>query len=244
MLRIKKNLTESHPRVLYLTAGAAGMYCGSCLHDNALAGALRQDDVDVVLLPMYTPIRVDTEDNSLQRVMMGGIHLYLRQNWKWYRGLPRAWTRWLDHPRVIRWLAGQRIKTDGSDLGELALSMLRGDAGLFREEFVEMVDWIRQELRPDLIIFSNLFIAGAAPRLLRETGVPMLAVLQGDDVFWDQLADPFREQALDELRRLVASFSAFLVHSQAYGQRLAPLLGISLDRLHSIPLGLDSGAAR
>jgi hypothetical protein len=27
-------------RIVYLTAGAAGMYCGSCLHDNALAKAL------------------------------------------------------------------------------------------------------------------------------------------------------------------------------------------------------------
>jgi len=27
-------------RILQLTAGAAGMYCGTCLRDNSLAGAL------------------------------------------------------------------------------------------------------------------------------------------------------------------------------------------------------------
>ncbi len=27
-------------RIVYLAAGAAGMYCGSCLHDNTLAAAL------------------------------------------------------------------------------------------------------------------------------------------------------------------------------------------------------------
>ena len=28
------------PKVVYLTAGAGGMYCGSCLRDNALAAGL------------------------------------------------------------------------------------------------------------------------------------------------------------------------------------------------------------
>ena len=27
-------------KIIYLAAGAAGMYCGSCLHDNTLAAAL------------------------------------------------------------------------------------------------------------------------------------------------------------------------------------------------------------
>ena len=203
------------------------------------SGALRQRSVDVVLLPLYTPIRVDSEDYSMQRVVMGGIHLYLRQHWNWYRRLPRSWTRWLDHPRVIRWLAGNRVKTDASELGELTLSMLRGDAGLFRDEFTELVDWIQRDLEPDLIIFSNLFLAGAAPRLSQETDLPMLAVLQGDDVFLDQLTDSFRDQALHELRRLVSRFSGFLVHSREYGQRLSQLLEIPADQLHPIPLGLE-----
>ena len=33
-------MTTSGPRIAYITAGAGGMYCGSCLHDNALAAAL------------------------------------------------------------------------------------------------------------------------------------------------------------------------------------------------------------
>ena len=30
-------------KIVYLTAGAAGMYCGACLHDNALAVALDRE---------------------------------------------------------------------------------------------------------------------------------------------------------------------------------------------------------
>ena len=41
-------------RILSITAGAAGMYCGSCLHGNTLAAALRALGEDVLLVPLYT----------------------------------------------------------------------------------------------------------------------------------------------------------------------------------------------
>ena len=37
-------------RIAYITAGAAGMYCGSCLHDNTLAAALLKLGEDVLLV--------------------------------------------------------------------------------------------------------------------------------------------------------------------------------------------------
>ena len=46
-------------RIAYITAGAAGMYCGSCMHDNTLAAALARLGHDALLVPTYTPIRTD-----------------------------------------------------------------------------------------------------------------------------------------------------------------------------------------
>ena len=46
-------------KIVYLAAGAGGMYCGSCLHDNTLAAALMRLGEDVLLMPTYTPIRTD-----------------------------------------------------------------------------------------------------------------------------------------------------------------------------------------
>ena len=42
-------------RILSITAGAAGMYCGSCFRDNALAAELMARGHDVTLVPVYTP---------------------------------------------------------------------------------------------------------------------------------------------------------------------------------------------
>ena len=51
-------------RILSITAGAAGMYCGSCLRDNALAVELLARGHDVTLLPLYTPTRTDEPNVS------------------------------------------------------------------------------------------------------------------------------------------------------------------------------------
>jgi hypothetical protein len=51
-------------RIAYITAGAAGMFCGSCLHDNTLVAALRGLGHDALLIPTYTPIRTDEVDVS------------------------------------------------------------------------------------------------------------------------------------------------------------------------------------
>ena len=67
---------DSRSKIAYITAGAAGMYCGSCIHDNTLASALLTKDVDIALIPTYTPIRTDEHDVSLDHVFFGGIVPY------------------------------------------------------------------------------------------------------------------------------------------------------------------------
>ncbi len=65
-------------RILDITAGAAQMYCGSCLRDNALATELLARGHDVLLVPMYTPTLTDEPNVSGGRVFFGGISVYLQ----------------------------------------------------------------------------------------------------------------------------------------------------------------------
>ena len=59
-------------KIAYIAAGAAGMYCGSCLRDNAVASALMRLGHEVTLVPLYTPLRLDREDVTGSRVFFGG----------------------------------------------------------------------------------------------------------------------------------------------------------------------------
>ena len=75
-------------RLLYLTAGAAEMYCGSCLRDNALAAALLARGHDVVLTPIYTPTTTDEPNVSASRVFFGGVSVFLEQHVPLFRYTP------------------------------------------------------------------------------------------------------------------------------------------------------------
>ena len=65
-------------RILSVTAGAASMYCGSCLRDNALAAQLITRGHDVTLIPLYTPLLSDEANVTRPEVLFGGISIYLQ----------------------------------------------------------------------------------------------------------------------------------------------------------------------
>ena len=75
-------------RILSITAGAAGMYCGSCFRDNALARELMARHHDVTLMPVYTPTRTDETNVSRSGVLFGGISVYLQQYSSLFRKTP------------------------------------------------------------------------------------------------------------------------------------------------------------
>src|ERR1700757_3467562 len=111
-------------RIAYITAGAAGMYCGSCMHDNTLVSALAAQGHDALLIPTYTPIRTDEADVSQQRVFLGGINVYLQEKFALFRHTPWVLDRLLDARRLLRWVSRFAVNTKYEDLGDLTVSML------------------------------------------------------------------------------------------------------------------------
>src|SRR5438034_11393605 len=121
-------------RILSITAGAAGMYCGSCSRDNGLAVELRKRGHDVTLIPLYTPSTTDEANVSRDRVLFGGISIYLQQHLALFRKTPRFLDRLWDLPAVINAFASRSLPTDPKLLGDLMISMLEGDRGVLRKE--------------------------------------------------------------------------------------------------------------
>src|SRR5512139_194013 len=134
-------------KVVYLTAGAAGMYCGSCMRDNTLVAALRAQGRDAMLVPLYTPIRTDETDVSEPRVFYGGINVYLQQKSALFRHTPWLLDRVLDRPSILR--GATRLASEGSaeDLGAMAVSMLQGEQGAQRKELAKLIEWL-DEIKP------------------------------------------------------------------------------------------------
>src|SRR6516164_7899916 len=111
-------------RIAYITAGAGGMFCGSCMHDNTLVAALQAQGHDALLVPTYTPINTDEPDVSQKRVFFGGINVYLQQKLSLFRHTPWLIDRLFDAPRLLRWVSRFAVNTRYEDWGDLTVSML------------------------------------------------------------------------------------------------------------------------
>jgi glycosyltransferase involved in cell wall biosynthesis len=226
-------------RIAIVTAGGAGMFCGSCMHDNSWARGLLERGLDVTLIPTYTPIRVDGADVSVTRVFLGGLNVYLNARFPFWRVVPKFIRNWFDNPAVIGWATRGAVSNDARELGELTLSMLSGSAGPQREAGAELARYIGQELQPDVVIFSNALLAGVVPQLREEYRGLLLCTLQGDDVFLDGLPEEYRGRVTARISELASGFDGFLTHTHFYRDYMAAYLGLPRERFHKLPLGID-----
>lgn len=215
------------------------MFCGSCMHDNTWARALMAAGCEVSLVPTYTPVRVDEADESLHKVFLGGLNVYLNGRWSWWRHIPRGLTRWLDRPGVIRWATQWSVSNDARELGDLTLSMLAGGEGPQRGAIDDLVRFLTRELRADVVIFSNALLSGAVPMLREQFSGPILCTLQGDDVFLDSLPEAIRQEAIRRISAASQGFDGFLVHSRFYRDYISEYLRLPVERFHTMPLGID-----
>ena len=228
-------------KILSITAGAAEMYCGSCLRDNALAAELLRRGHDVTLMPVYTPTLTDESNVSAGNpVLFGGISVYLEQNVPLFRHTPRLLDRLWDAAPVIRAFAGRSMQVNPRFLGEMAVSMLKGEHGHQRKEFEKLIEWLRHEPPPDVVNLPNSLLISMAGPIRRTLGRPVVVTMQGEDLFLDGLPEPFRTTAIDLIRQQVRDVDLFLSVSEFYVERMHTLLGIPLDKIAVVPLGINT----
>jgi glycosyltransferase involved in cell wall biosynthesis len=225
-------------RIAYIAAGAAGMYCGSCLHDNTLAAALLELGEDVLLVPTYTPLRTDEANVSIDRVFFGGINVYLQQKSSVFRHTPWWLDRVLDSPALLNLATRGAGSVDPTKLGDMTVSMLRGEQGNQRKEIEKLVHWLIHDVKPDIVHLSNALQLGMA-RLLRERcGPPVVCQLSGEDVFLEKLPPPHYDEARAQLRQRADDADAFVAINRYYADYMVEYLAIDRSRIHVIPHGL------
>lgn len=225
-------------RILSLTAGAGGMYCGSCLRDNALAAQLLALGHDVTLLPMYTPTLTDEANVSDGRVFFGGISVYLEQHVPLLRRTPKILDALWDAGPVIKAFAGRSVSVDPRLLGELTVSMLRGEDGHQRKEVDKLLRWLEGQPPYDVISLPYTLLIGLAPAL-RRLGRPITCTLQGEDLFLEGLGEPWRAESKELIRRNLPAVDAFLAVSEYYAAFMASYLGIPTEKMHLVPIGIN-----
>ena len=226
-------------KILYLTGGAGQMYCGSCLRDNALATELISRGHDVTLLPVYTPTLTDEPNVSEERVFFGGISVYLEQYVPLFRKSPRWLDRLWDSTSILNLASRRSISTSPKMLGELTVSMLKGEAGFQHKEISKLLDWLKHEGPPDLVSLPYSLLIGLARPIKEALDRPLCCTLQGEDLFLEGLHEPYKSEALDLIRASVGHVDTFISVSEYYAEFMPGYLGIPREKIRVVPLGIN-----
>ncbi len=227
-------------KLVQITPGAGAMYCGNCFRDNALVAALRQLGHDVTMIPLYLPLTLDEEDQSADTpIFFGGINVYLEQKIGLFRKAPQWLRRMLASRKVLGWAAGRTAKTRATDVGDILLSMLRGEEGRQARELEELIAWLKQHGHPDVICLSNALLVGMARRLKAELQTRVVCTLQGEDTFLDSLPDSHRAAAWQLLAERAADVDLFIAPSRYFAELMSRRLHLPADRVKVVYNGIN-----
>jgi glycosyltransferase involved in cell wall biosynthesis len=226
-------------KIAYVASGAGNMYCGSCLHDNTLAAALLKLGHKVALIPTYTPIRTDEDSVSIDQIFFGGVNVYLQQKSSLFRHMPSAIDDLFNSRPLLKYISRYTSSTDARELGPLTVSMLKGEEGNQKKELVKLIGCLRDSYKPDLIHLNNSMFVGFAREMKRTLQVPLLCSLQGEDIFLEQLVEPYKSAALQILRERAKDVDGFISTSQYYAGFMADYLQLPKSQIEVVPLGLN-----
>ena len=226
--------------IIYIASGAANMYCGSCMHDNALAAAMKAAGEDVSLFPLYTPMRLDEASVGERQIFYGGIKAYLMQKY------PRPfWGRDLllhiaGSQALVRLLPRFDIGTavDPAANAQLTLSMLKGEDGNQKELLTELVEWIQSNYQPEIIHITNTLLIGVAREFKRSLRVPITCGLHGEDIFLEGMPQPYQKEALSLIRERAVDVDRFLAISTYYAEMFSSWVGLDRSKIEVVWPGI------
>jgi len=227
-------------KIIYIASGAANMYCGSCMHDNALAAAMKAAGEDVSLFPLYTPMRLDEENVGERQIFYGGIAAYLMQKY------PRPFfgrdflLRVAGSQSLLRMMPHFDIGSavDPVANAELTISMLKGENGNQRELLQELVQWIKSTYQPDVIHVTNALLIGVVREFKRSLQIPITCGLHGEDIFLEGMPKPYRQEALGIIRERAQDVDRFLAISTYYSEMFSKWVGLDRSRIEVVWPGI------
>lgn len=228
-------------KIIQITPGSGdNYYCENCLRDISLVRTIQQLGHDVLMVPLYLPLRMDeAEQLPSTPVFYGGINVYLQQKLALFKKTPVWMDRLLNSPKLLTWVGRKAGMTSARSLGETTLSILQGRQGHQAKELDKLTDWLDQaENRPDLICLSNALLAGLAPQIKERLDLPLVCMLQDEDGFLDGLPSPFDEKAWQTLKENVPAIDGFVAVSQYYADLMRDRLAIPAHKVHVAYAGI------
>jgi glycosyltransferase involved in cell wall biosynthesis len=118
--------------------------------------------------------------------------------------------------------------------------MLRAEQGHQSKELAKLVKWLTEEKKPDIVYLTNSMLVGFTREIKKALDVPVICALQGEDIFLQDLIEPYKSEVLALLRERAVDPDGFVAPCGYYAQFMADTyLNVPIDKIDVVPLGLN-----
>ncbi len=143
---------------------------------------------------------------------------------------------------MLRYAASKAGSTRATGLGDMTISMLRGHEGYQQEELQQLIDYLRDHEKPDVVHLSNALLLGLAYKIKSELGIPVVCSLQDEDVWVDVMDEPYRSRVWQLSAEKAADVDAFIAVSDYFAGLMREKMQIPDEKLHTVHVGIDPDA--
>jgi glycosyltransferase involved in cell wall biosynthesis len=228
-------------RIVHIIPGSGGtFYCQNCMRDNELINTLKELGNQVYMVPMYLPLNVGSQEIMGDTpVFYGAINIYLKEKLPFYRHAPVWLEKILDSEMLLQFAARKAGSTRASGLEEMTLSMLDGEQGRQVSELLHMVDFLKKNIKPDIIHLSNALLLGLVRQLKSELGIPVVCSLQDENEWIDPMEEKYQSLVWNKMAERAADVDAFIAASRYYAARAQKQLAIPGEKISVVYGGID-----
>lgn len=228
-------------KIVHITPGSGGtFYCQNCMRDNELIKSLKSFEHDVRMLPMYLPFNIDIEGIAGDTpVFYGAINIYLKEKLPFYRHAPVWIERLLDSQVLLQMAAKKSGSTRAAGLEEMTISMLLGEKGRQASELDHLVNYLKKEIKPDVIHLSNALLLGLTRRLKNDLGAALVCSLQDENEWIDPMSAESQKIVWETMAERAVDVDAFIAASRYYANVATAQLGIPDEKIHIVHGGID-----
>jgi glycosyltransferase involved in cell wall biosynthesis len=203
-------------KILYIIPGSGdSFYCGNCFRDNLHASAMRKAGHDVIIMPIYLPLkqksfRADTP------LFFPATTYYTAQKFFGKRKMP-GWLEFIIGSDMMLDKASSMSGTTSAEGTEdMTLSMITGDDPAFARHINQLTDWIKNRETPDVIHLSSVLLTGIAKVLRQQLNIPIVCSVQDEEVWIDSLKDSHSGRAWRGISENIDYIDSFITTSEFY----------------------------
>lgn len=225
-------------KVLFIIPGSGdSFYCGNCFRDNLQASALRKAGHDVIIMPLYLPLKQKSFQADTP-LFFPATTYYVAQKFFKKKKMPKWLERITGSSAMLGIASSLSGTTSAEGMEDMTLSMITGNDPAFSQQVTELIDWIETSEKPDIIHLSSSLLLGIAKEIKSRLAIPIVCSVQDEEVWIDSLDKKYANIAWKGIKDNRIHIDSFITTSNFYKNILKTKVP-EIDDVNVIYPGID-----